>query len=1059
MDSSKKDGQAPEISPVLLLVMPAKKKGAAGGGGTTAGGGGTGGRVTPPTTTSGPVSADPTLPDQVARMPHDDLVARRDLIKARLEVISIDVPRGGGKAAAAGGGGAAGGAKGRGRGRPSRKAATAAAADEVTSSGVDDAGAGTAASGGDAKPDDAPSSSAAAAGATAVAADNQAAPPSEDPPIVPYEPKTDVHWDFVMKEMMWLSTDFQSERKTQLSSARKMSMAVRQFHKSKESRRIREMAEMELRRRRLANRMARDVRGWWTKVERVVAYKQKVNADASRRKAMDKHLVFLVKQTERYGKSLAERHALEGHANGGGGGSGGAGGGISGGETSGAEEHMMSIEQALAAAGNTSRRSKSAVTNYKRVTVDPSDSELYGTSTADDSDDYDLSDEEPMDDVSTLVEAERMGNREEEQDEARKLQEESEMDIEQVLARLTEEAAAAANAEEGSGQEEKKGDDGPDTSAQRGGSSRRSRKVQFAPVAAAAASSTAQSGQNIALRPRRAYSPSGHGSDADDDADASDVEDFDATAGDISDGSDEFEADAGAVDDETTLAAEERLGRDMSYQQEIDLLNQEAEMSVEQLRAMYMPQAAAAAAVEAAEEDDDMPDEDGGGDSSGSEEFVGDDRDGIDDETTLEAEERLGREMSAEDEINMLNREAEMSVEELRAMYAGIDQEGEPGPSGDDAANDDDRKPAASAPDTGKRRSRSSRRSKQSATKPAEVETTSSRRSRRRASASANNEEPSEDVDDPEGEEEEFRLQGTGDVDDETTLEAEERLGRDMSYQQEIDLLKRESEMSVEELRAMYAGMNGEEADDPDNEVDDSPPIEPVAVSSSSTRRRRTRSKVPSGTRSSKLTNEAFKDDDGAEEEEYQPGARAAVDNEDTLEAEERLGREMSPEEELKMLQEQNEVPIEELRAMYAAMENEGGDQSDADADAMSCEDADGVPSNEQLLTKRKREEEGKASMNDDIDVKQEGAEESKKIKTSHRKSDEEEEDATVDMLKALEESEAKARQTMVSRPFLLAPWVKLREYQKIGLNWLVSTQGRRLNGILADEMGKFCFY
>lgn len=587
--------------------------------------------------------------------------------------------------------------------------------------------------------------------------------------------------------------------------------------------------------------------------------------------------------------------------------------------------------------------------------------------------------------------------------------------------------------------------------------------MQFAPVAAAAAaaSSTKQPTQNIALRPRRAYSPSGHGSDADDDADASDVEDFDATAGDISDGSDEFEADAGAVDDETTLAAEERLGRDMSYQQEIDLLNQEAEMSVEQLRAMYMPQAAAAAAVEAAEEDEDMPDEDGGGDSSGSEEFVGDDRDGVDDETTLEAEERLGREMSAEDEINMLNREAEMSVEELRAMYAGIDKASEAGPSGDDAADDDDRKPAASAPDTGKRRSRSSRRSKPSAARTAEVETSSSRRSRRRASASANDEEPSEDVNDPEGEEE-FQLQGTGDVDDETTLEAEERLGRDMSYQQEIDLLKRESEMSVEDLRAMYAGMNGEEAGDSDNEVDDLPPPEPVAASSSSAGRRRTRSRVPSGTRSSKLTNEAFKDDDGAEEEEYQPEARAAMDNEDTLEAEERLGREMSPEEELKMLQEQNEVPIEELRAMYAAMGNEGGDQSDGDA--MSCEDADNVPSNEQLLTKRKRKrrrEEGEEEtpMDIDDDIKQEGAEESKKMKTHNRKSEDEEEDATVDMLKALEESEAKARQTMVSRPFLLAPWVKLREYQKIGLNWLVSTQGRRLNGILADEMGKFCSY
>ena len=86
---------------VVVNNMPAKKKGAATGGTTTSGpggGGSTGGRVTPPAlgSSSGPVSADPTLPDQVARMPYDDLVSRRDLIKARLEVISIDVPKGGG---------------------------------------------------------------------------------------------------------------------------------------------------------------------------------------------------------------------------------------------------------------------------------------------------------------------------------------------------------------------------------------------------------------------------------------------------------------------------------------------------------------------------------------------------------------------------------------------------------------------------------------------------------------------------------------------------------------------------------------------------------------------------------------------------------------------------------------------------------------------------------------------------------------------------------------------------------------------------------------------------
>ena len=969
-------------------------------------GGGGGGTSALPTTTTvsakvkatGPVSVDPTLPDQVARMPHPALVARGEQIRSRLAVIAVDGQRSGARVKARAG-----------------------------------------------KPPP---------------------PGGQDCPppvvVVPYEPRTDVHWDYVVKEMMWLAADFQSERKAQTSAGRKLAGAVRQFHRSRETRQIREMAEAELKRRRLANRLARDVcRGWWAKVERVVAHKQKVTADAGRRRAMDRHLVHLVRQTERYGRSLADRHALErggaagDGANGGGGATRSANG--SGGPAlpSGAEEEhrTQSIEQALAAASRTGahrRRSKAAVTNYRRVAVDPSDSELYGTSTADDSDDYTAaSDGELADDVSTLVEAERMGTREDERDEARKLREESEMDIEQVLERLREEAAAAAvlASEEEDGQEEKKGDDERETSAPRGRTSRRSRKVvQFAPTAATApAPAATRSGENIALRPRRAYSPSGHGSDADDDADASDVEDFDASVGDISDGSDEFEADAGAVDDERTMAAEERLGRDMPYQQEIDLLSQEAEMSVEQLRAMYMPQAAAAAAVQAAEEDEKMPDEDAGGDSSGSEEFVGNDRDGIDDETTLEAEERLGREMSAEDEINMLNREAEMSVEELRAMYAGIDEGGSPEDGG---TKDGGTKLTASAADSGKRRSRSRR----SATKTEEIESNStSRRSRRRVAASMEEPLGEEGGDDPEGEEE-FQLQGAGEVDDETTLEAEERLGRDMSYQQEIDLLKRESEMSVEELRAMYAGVNGEDTGDLGSEGDDSLPPEPTPVASLSAGRRRTRPRAASGTRSSKLANDAFKDDDGAEEDEYRPEARAAVDNEDTLAAEERLGREMSPEEELEMLQHQNEIPIEELRAMYTAMENEGGNQSD-DADEMSCDDADSAPSNGER-SKRKREEEEEETMDVD-EFKQGVVEENKKVKTSNNKSNEEEEDATVDVLKALEESEAKARQTVVSRPFLLAPWVKLREYQQIGLNWLVSTQGRRLNGILADEMGK----
>lgn len=62
--------------------------------------------------------------------------------------------------------------------------------------------------------------------------------------------------------------------------------------------------------------------------------------------------------------------------------------------------------------------------------------------------------------------------------------------------------------------------------------------------------------------------------------------------------------------------------------------------------------------------------------------------------------------------------------------------------------------------------------------------------------------------------------------------------------------------------------------------------------------------------------------------------------------------------------------------------------------------------------------------------------------------------DKVDDALKRLEAADEEARSIHVELPFLLSGSLKLREYQHIGLNWLVSLHERRLNGILADEMG-----
>ncbi len=60
----------------------------------------------------------------------------------------------------------------------------------------------------------------------------------------------------------------------------------------------------------------------------------------------------------------------------------------------------------------------------------------------------------------------------------------------------------------------------------------------------------------------------------------------------------------------------------------------------------------------------------------------------------------------------------------------------------------------------------------------------------------------------------EVHLKGDDEMDDESTIELEERLGCDMSDQDVIDLLKREGEMTIDKLRAMYADMDKDKAED-----------------------------------------------------------------------------------------------------------------------------------------------------------------------------------------------------------------------------------------------------
>jgi hypothetical protein len=748
--------------------------------------------------------------------------------------------------------------------------------------------------------------------------------------MAPIVVKTDTHWDFCMKEMMWLAADFQSERKRQLTMGKKLATGIHGYHQTKETRRVRELAEAELKRRRLAGKIGRELRGWWTKIERVIAYKQKLEADKERRQSMNQQLVDLVKQTERYGRSLTV--------------------------VQGSDDSGLSIEEALAG-GSTSRRVLRP-TDYARVSLAEGDDEIYGESTEDSGSDgsFVLGSEPEEDDETTLLEAlaletlERRSSRHQSSDddddksyvpdpeEIQLLREEARMDVHLVLERMREEAANTPDEAETA---DLLTDDGTP-----------SRRVTFA-----------EDGTN--LSPVMKSDP---GNDADDDGDASDVEDFND---DSSDGSEEFVADLNVVDDETTIEAEERLGREMSVDDEISMLKREGELSMEELRKLY-----AAPSSEEKGDSDANDDENSGneivndtngttsetngdaGPNKSAESMFDDDDAGdqdefhpgvveVDDETTIDAEERLGREVSVEDEMNLLQKESEIPVEQLRAMYASMGN-GDDDKEGDD--NDDD------------------------------VESNSDE------TEGDDNPDAMLDsgVNDDTADEE---FQPDEQVDDETTMEAEERLGRDMSHEEELALLKRESEMSVDELRKAYQGMAGSNAIAESDEDDDLSPDE----------------------------NDDDDVDDGSEEF---VGEENMVDDETTMEAEERMGREISVEDEINQLKRESEMPLEALRAMYGQVDGEI------------------------------RQEGGTVEITTRTRSKRKHVERSSPTSTSTASED----DGLV-ALHRLKEMEDKLRDTLATRPFLLSSWVHMREYQQVGLNWLVSIQSRRLNGILADEM------
>ncbi|XP_072312932.1 uncharacterized protein srcap isoform X2 [Eucyclogobius newberryi] len=119
-------------------------------------------------------------------------------------------------------------------------------------------------------------------------------------------PRPKVHWEYLCEEMQWLSADFAQERRWKRGVARKVVRMVMRHHEELRQKEEKAKRDEQSKIRKVAASIAKEVRAFWSSVEKVVQYKQQSRLDEKRKKALDLQLDFIVGQTEKYSDLLSQ---------------------------------------------------------------------------------------------------------------------------------------------------------------------------------------------------------------------------------------------------------------------------------------------------------------------------------------------------------------------------------------------------------------------------------------------------------------------------------------------------------------------------------------------------------------------------------------------------------------------------------------------------------------------------------------------------------------------------------------------------------------------------------
>ncbi|CAH1646380.1 unnamed protein product [Spodoptera littoralis] len=124
-------------------------------------------------------------------------------------------------------------------------------------------------------------------------------------PRVLEPPRAKSHWDYLLEEMAWLAQDFAHERKWKKQAAKKCARAVQKYFQDKALAAQKAEKAQELQLKKIAAFAAKEIRTFWSNVEKLVEWKRVRRVERARKAALDEQLSYLVDRTERYSRQLA----------------------------------------------------------------------------------------------------------------------------------------------------------------------------------------------------------------------------------------------------------------------------------------------------------------------------------------------------------------------------------------------------------------------------------------------------------------------------------------------------------------------------------------------------------------------------------------------------------------------------------------------------------------------------------------------------------------------------------------------------------------------------------